>query len=121
MSGKEQVFVDAPASAALQLVNPSSSFSDIVPRLSYSLAHVLGLILDITARGPRAGLDVSPRIYRPHFLNVLRQEHVWPASINPLGVCVDRSDDLVKSLLSYLSEAIGLWPCLEPNQGLLIL
>ena len=65
MSGKEQVFVDAPASAALQLVNPSSSFSDIVPRLSYSLAHVLGLILDITARGPRAGLDVSPRIYRP--------------------------------------------------------
>ena len=38
------------------------------------------------------------------------------ASINPLGVCVDRSDDLVKSLLSCLSEAIGLWPCLEPNR-----
>ena len=64
MSGKEQVLVDAPASAALQLVNPSSSFFDIVSRLSYSLAHVLGFF-DITARGPRAGLDVSPRIYRP--------------------------------------------------------
>jgi hypothetical protein len=53
MSGKEQVLVDAPASAALQLVNPSSSFFDIVPRLSYCLVHLLGLETRNVAVNPK--------------------------------------------------------------------
>jgi hypothetical protein len=36
--------------------------------------------------------------------------------INTLGVYINHSDDIIKSLLSCLSEAIGLWPCLELNQ-----